>query len=146
MNTVDYYAEINALVADLSEQVLAGQHPGQMTETLTLRDEGGRPFKQVRWLIMSSLYNRDRQSQAGVVCSMTIKHAARCIVDQTHKVATEEEIKKWYADQAAALEERQEAFKVSAIEGTKNVELQAKVPKHLKPYMKPEKPALAVKA
>jgi len=41
--------------------------------------------------LVISLYNRDKGSTAGSVCEVSIKDAARVIVDGTHRVATAEE-------------------------------------------------------
>ena len=41
---------------------------------------------------VTSLFNRERNSQAGATLSATIENAARVITDGTHRLATQEEV------------------------------------------------------
>lgn len=54
---------------------------------------------------LTSLANRAKGTTAGAVVLATIEIAARCLAEQTHRLATKEEIAKYRADERVLREE-----------------------------------------
>lgn len=56
---------------------------------------------------LSSRHNREKNTTSGMICTASIEHAAECLVNNTHDLATPEQIR--------AHKERQEGVKKSIL-------------------------------
>lgn len=71
MKTEAYYAEIKKQTAALAEQFPQG------------------------FCLLTSVANRDKGTVAGSVTEVANENAARCLVEQTHRMATDDEVAAW---------------------------------------------------
>ncbi len=71
MKTAEYYAEVRKMAARLDEQFPQG------------------------FCVLTSVANRDKNTVAGNVTEAANDNAARCLVEGTHRLATEDEVAEW---------------------------------------------------
>jgi hypothetical protein len=129
MEIRQYYEDIRRENLRLVKDLLAGKHPGQpVPEFVT--DEYGDGEKKPTSVYMTSVRNRERETQAGHTCLVAIWDqkgnpgvAATRIVEGTHRVATAEEIeaylkrqqeqKRYHEDADLKFDSRARQFRVS---------------------------------
>jgi hypothetical protein len=81
MNAQEYYSRRKKIHAELKEK--HGEHGS---------------------VLLVSVENLDKNSTAGNLCEVSVENAARCVVEGTHRLGTDEEYAAFRAQQQAARE------------------------------------------
>lgn len=128
MKTEHYYELCRNTIARLNLALLRGEHPGQPTDVIRItKEDTGEEIKKARYVYLTALPHSDTNPTGlakteddeyipavsiaelfiGKVTldptKMTVSHAARCLVNQTHRVSTAEEIQGHLERQARVL-------------------------------------------